>query len=360
MNVSPAKRSNVNERPLFTSLLACFKEDGTLIKGKRQEAFDLLWKYYESTLREQLSLPFGEEDVEDALWLFYELFCREHRNKPYTLKTIEVKGLSVCHFLEQFQVAHARSNEWLDAHGYTYYRKEERWLALRKTLIDHPKPPLSEFPQEELSGLVLAKLLEKQKNCAEHPEDTKIVRAIAGRIDQEVIAQYYRESKDKFLSSTHHYRDFSREDALQKAWVELVEKYLDREKIRIEGEYLIGLNQDATLRSLLFRIGQNILAKKARNAHKLSHPGDETLHNHHDLVVAPSSAVDHQQEERKTAIMMKHLRHLPERDQQLIHLFYWEGISLKEIAEIMGYANENTARQRKFRIIQKLKKRLGA
>ena len=49
------------------------------------------------------------------------------------------------------------------------------------------------------------------------------------------------------------------------------------------------------------------------------------------------------------------LGELSESEQQILRLFYWEGKSLNEIAKMMGYRSEDSAKTLKSRVFNKLK-----
>jgi DNA-directed RNA polymerase specialized sigma subunit len=50
------------------------------------------------------------------------------------------------------------------------------------------------------------------------------------------------------------------------------------------------------------------------------------------------------------------MNRLPEHEQKTLRLFYLEEKSLKEIAEIMGFSDEVSARVQKFKYVRHLRK----
>ncbi len=58
----------------------------------------------------------------------------------------------------------------------------------------------------------------------------------------------------------------------------------------------------------------------------------------------------------RLVLLWKYMNRLPEHEQKTLRLFYLEEKSLKEIAEIMGFSDEVSARVQKFKYVRHLRK----
>ncbi len=58
---------------------------------------------------------------------------------------------------------------------------------------------------------------------------------------------------------------------------------------------------------------------------------------------------------QRLQMLWKHLERLPQKEKQTLKLYYMEGKSHREIAEIMGFSNESSAKVQKFKYIKRLR-----
>ena len=72
-------------------------------------------------------------------------------------------------------------------------------------------------------------------------------------------------------------------------------------------------------------------------------------------MVENSEVIDHDREEREN-IIQKCINSLNESCQQILTLYYFEKMSMGEIAELMGLSNADTAKTKKYKCKQELDK----
>ena len=60
------------------------------------------------------------------------------------------------------------------------------------------------------------------------------------------------------------------------------------------------------------------------------------------------------QKEHNKKIVEDNLNKLPEKDREILKLYYMEGLDMKTIAERMGYKNSDVAKKKKYEVFKKL------
>ncbi len=100
----------------------------------------------------------------------------------------------------------------------------------------------------------------------------------------------------------------------------------------------------AKLSTFLFATAQNLwlrrLAKKRRES-----PGILDPDSHPDGEVSP---LEHLIENEEATLVQEALKTIGEQCRQLLLLFYWEELSMEEIAARMGFANADTVKSKKY------------
>ena len=61
----------------------------------------------------------------------------------------------------------------------------------------------------------------------------------------------------------------------------------------------------------------------------------------------------------QTILLRQKIKELDKKSYQLLRLFYYEGKSMREIAQAMGYGTEQVAKTTKYRILNKLRKMIN-
>lgn len=89
----------------------------------------------------------------------------------------------------------------------------------------------------------------------------------------------------------------------------------------------------ASFRSYVFGIARNVLRSALRSRYEHPHDPDFSTQSLADLVPSPSSIAAHRQQ---NSMLHQALRKLPVDQQIALELFYWEGLTGPEIAEILG------------------------
>lgn len=130
------------------------------------------------------------------------------------------------------------------------------------------------------------------------------------------------------------------EDLIQRTFLDCVES---RDRVREDG-----------FRAYLFAIARNRLFDHLRHLQHLPDRADISLLSVADLNTSPSGKLARNEQER---LLVRALRELPLDFQIPLELAYWEGLRGREIAEVMGIA-ENTVRSRMARAREALRAKL--
>jgi RNA polymerase sigma factor (sigma-70 family) len=160
--------------------------------------------------------------------------------------------------------------------------------------------------------------------------------------DETVLVKLYhtnRKSISAFVSRNNGTADDA-EDMLQEALVILWER------VRA-GRHEYG----ARLSTFLFATVRNLwlrrLARRRREG-PATHPGDDPADGN-------LSALDQMIEEERTVAIRNALEALGEPCRTLLLLFYWEELSMEDIARRLGFANADTAKSKKYQCKKSLK-----
>jgi len=172
-------------------------------------------------------------------------------------------------------------------------------------------------------------------------EDTHILNGIRTG-DETALVQLYRSNRKSitaFLLRNNGTADDA-EDMLQEALVILWER------VRAgRHEYSARLSTFifATVRNLWLRR----LARKRRES-PAAHPED-------DFADGSLSTLDQMIDEERTESVRSALEALGEPCRTLLLLFYWEELSMEDIARRLGFANADTAKSKKYQCKKSLK-----
>jgi RNA polymerase sigma factor (sigma-70 family) len=137
--------------------------------------------------------------------------------------------------------------------------------------------------------------------------------------------------------------DFGVDDLIQRTFLACVES-----KDRMRGE--------ASFRTFLFAVARNLLSKHYRSKHRLGDAIDLGVTSLHDLAPSPSVVLGEHQEQR---LLLEGLRRIPLDHQIILELYYWEGLTSAEVAQVLDVPH-GTARTRIRRAKQLLEEQLRA
>jgi RNA polymerase sigma factor (sigma-70 family) len=107
-------------------------------------------------------------------------------------------------------------------------------------------------------------------------------------------------------------------------------------------EARVRLREGSSFRSYVFKCARNVLFDHFRGLHRGPGELDSGLTSLHDLDPSPSAAIAAHEQKR---LLSAALRRIPLDEQVAIELHYWEGLSGREIADVLGIP-EGTVRTR--------------
>ena len=165
--------------------------------------------------------------------------------------------------------------------------------------------------------------------------------------DEEVLVVLYQSNRKPILNlvSTNSGTRDDAEDMLQESLVVLWER------VRA-GRF----EQNAKLSTFIYATARNLwfgrLRRKGREI-----PRDIDPEEHTDDAL---SALEGLVASEETAMVRDALGRIGEQCRKLLLLFYWEELSMEEIAGKLGFANAETAKAKKYQCKKALEKALGA
>ena len=113
---------------------------------------------------------------------------------------------------------------------------------------------------------------------------------------------------------------------------------------------------NSSLRTYIFSIGKNKWKELQRAAVKRNRIFDEFFYDH----ITDADLEDREHYERLLDLIAESLKNLGQPCQSLLELYYYQGMSMKEISEKMGYKNPNTAKNQKYKCLNRLRKIIQA
>lgn len=110
---------------------------------------------------------------------------------------------------------------------------------------------------------------------------------------------------------------------------------------------LIALTSD--VKTYLFAIGSHLLLNHIKKSNRTVTLSNDELINGYDNPFE----MTHQKEHNKQ-IVEQYLSKLPEKEQEILRLYYMEELDMKTIAQKMGYKNADVAKKKKYEVFKKL------
>ncbi len=102
------------------------------------------------------------------------------------------------------------------------------------------------------------------------------------------------------------------------------------------------LREGSSFRSYLFGCARNVLHDHLRQHYRGAGKLDTGITSLHDLGTSPSGAIEDREDRR---LLLSALRLIPIDEQLAVELYYWEGLSGREVADVLG-TPEGTVRTR--------------
>lgn len=162
--------------------------------------------------------------------------------------------------------------------------------------------------------------------------------------DENTLQNIYVDNREAFIkfSKKYNVERYDAVDIYQDAIIILRENVLNG-KIKV-------LN--SSISTYLFAIGKYKIFQSHRGNSKI-----ELNHNFHTEAENLNLDVNYLSEKltNQQMLLNKHLPCLGERCREILTLFYYEGYSLDEITEILGYSDKNVLKSQKSRCVKQLK-----
>jgi len=102
------------------------------------------------------------------------------------------------------------------------------------------------------------------------------------------------------------------------------------------------LREGSSFRSYLFACARNVLHEHLRQHYRGAGKLDTGITSLHDLGTSPSGVIEDRQDRR---LLLSALRLIPIDEQLAVELYYWEDLSGREVADVLGVP-EGTLRTR--------------
>ncbi len=164
--------------------------------------------------------------------------------------------------------------------------------------------------------------------------------------DEEVIDQTYRQYRQEFIRWMRKKYAVSDEEAR-----EFYQEIFCRFLVQVQNGKLTYIT--FSLKTYLFGIGRNLFSEKKRKDIRFDHEIDEER-------IADSNEDSIQKKEREVDyyFLEKSLQLLDANHQRLLEMFYYENKSMDYIALKLGYKNAASAKNQKYRCMEKVRKML--
>lgn len=162
--------------------------------------------------------------------------------------------------------------------------------------------------------------------------------------DISVLANIYKENRTGFLIFAKKY-NLPDED--------LIDIYQDA-IIALRDNIVMGkvVNLESSIKTYLFSVGKYMIYKKIKEHHtnKTFQEDIYSVYNHIDYFEYHKD-IDNRNQQLVTNCFVK----LGEKCQQILKLFYYDGLTLKEIQDYLNYDNYNVIKSQKSRCLRTLK-----
>ncbi|MEM6845317.1 MAG: sigma-70 family RNA polymerase sigma factor [Bacteroidota bacterium] len=164
--------------------------------------------------------------------------------------------------------------------------------------------------------------------------------------DKDVITETYQQYRQEFIRWV--IRKYARSDEEAR---EVYQEVFYRFLTAIRSGKLTYIN--SSIKTYLFGIGKNILSEQKRRSIRFDHEIDEEK-------VAENYEERLQKEEREQEFLLLEsiFEQLDDQAQKLLRMVYYENRSMNEIAKELDYKNAASAKNQKYKYMEKIRKML--
>ncbi len=175
-------------------------------------------------------------------------------------------------------------------------------------------------------------------------EDDNIIAALK-KGDRSLLNKIYSEYRDKFAGWAAKQFNANEDMAIEIYQDSVVAMYENIHSGKLAA-------YSGSIQSYLFAIGRNKFLENVRYKKKNSSQKEEVMNMH---VVQEDDEYDTEEDE-KIDLVSKAIKAMGPPCKTLLQYFYYEKKSMDEIADIMEYKNRATAKNQKYKCLQRLKK----
>ncbi|MEO1517343.1 MAG: RNA polymerase sigma factor [Bacteroidota bacterium] len=157
--------------------------------------------------------------------------------------------------------------------------------------------------------------------------------------DKQALETVYLKYKDAFIAYVRKHQ-LGTSDALdlyQDAIIAMHQQFVSKQVVL----------QRSNLKTYLFGIGKNLLLKQLEDK-KRPRPASMPPEREEPLPLDESPLTEEQR------LLLKHFGSLSKSCQDMLKLFYYRGLSIKEIVALTNYKDENTVKSHKSRCLKRL------
>ena len=161
--------------------------------------------------------------------------------------------------------------------------------------------------------------------------------------DKTALDFIYREYKDGFINYALKY-ELSRddlEDVFQDVVIAVYQNFAIKETVL----------KSSSLKTYLYGIGKNMIFTRFKKQIKTVEVIDDLITEEKEL--------DDQKPTLEQHLLAKHFTNLSTSCQEILRLFYYRGLSVKEIVTSTDYKDENTVKSHKSRCLKGLKEKIA-
>ena len=106
--------------------------------------------------------------------------------------------------------------------------------------------------------------------------------------------------------------------------------------------------ENSSVKTYLFGIGKNMIFTSLKKQQKL-YPESSIQHEYEEI------EIEQPEETNESKLLSKAFKNLGEKCQEIIRMFYYRNLSVKEIVELSHYKDENTVKSHKSRCMKSLR-----
>jgi RNA polymerase sigma factor (sigma-70 family) len=165
-------------------------------------------------------------------------------------------------------------------------------------------------------------------------DDSKLLDALRNG-DEEALVELFRQNRQPIASFVRRNQgsEDDAEDVLQEAVVVLWQRVRSG-----------SFEYQAKLSTFIYATAKNIWFRRLARYRREFHATDETL----DLATDDATPLEALEENERVLAVQKAMEQIGNPCRDLLLLFYWEELSMEEIANKLGFANADTVKSKKY------------